>query len=123
MVAQYLAGQPPQRAISDGQAAIEVLHSGGQSYEVAVSASADTAVLFRIHYFPGWRAYLDSKPVQTTIRPPQGLMAVAVPAGEHRVLLRFEDTPLRRLSKVVTLLGLGAAVALLLWSRREPARG
>jgi hypothetical protein len=124
MVAQYLAGQPPLRAIpDDSQASIEVLASGGQSYEVRVTTPAGTAVLFQIRYFPGWRAYVDGRPVATAIRAPQGLIAVAVAAGQHRILLRFEDSPLRRASKVVTLLGLLVAVALLIWSRRRIERG
>ena len=123
MVAEYLAGRLPTRAVADDQhAQIEVLHDGGASYEVEVTVRQPTDVLFRIRYFPGWRAYLDGKAVETTIRPPQGLMAVSVPAGEHRVLLRFEDTPLRRGSKIISLLGVVIVAGLLVWARMERRR-
>lgn len=120
MVAEYLAGMPPTRAVTDDAAAsLDVVHSGGASYEVRVRAPIATGVLFRIRYFPGWAAYVDGARVQPEIRAPQGLLAVSVPAGEHRVLLRFEDTPLRRASKAISLLGLALALVLLAWSRRS----
>jgi hypothetical protein len=37
------------------------------------------------------------------LRGKLGLMTVRVPAGVGRVLLRFEDTPLRKLATAVTL--------------------
>jgi len=119
MVSEYMAGTPPTRAVADdARAAIEVLHSGGASFEVHVTAPAATDVLFHIRYFPGWTAYLDGARVQPEIRAPQGLLAVGVPAGEHRVRLRFEDTPLRFGTKIVSLLSIALTVAMLLWSRR-----
>ncbi len=114
MVAEYLAGLPPTRAIPDDPATqIDVLHSGGASYEVRVTAPAPTAIIFQTRYFPGWSAYVDGKPALTTIRPPQGLMAVAVPQGTHTVRLRFEDTLLRLLSKLISLGGLIVAGVML----------
>jgi len=38
-----------------------------------------------------------------------------VPAGSHLVLLRFEDTPVRTVGKILSLLSLVAAGALWLW--------
>ena len=120
MVAQYLAGQAVTRVVpADSRAAVQVVHSGGASYEALVQAPAPTDVLLNIRYFPGWRVYLDGQRVEPQIRPPQGLMAVAVPQGEHRLRLRFEDTPLRLLAKVITLVGLALAGLLLWWGRRE----
>ena len=51
-----------------------------------------------------------------------GLLTVGVPPGEHHVLLRWSDTPLRLASKVLTLACLLLALALLLpWRRRRSA--
>jgi hypothetical protein len=119
MVPEYLAGQAVTRAVADTQARIEVLHSGGQVFEAMVDAPAPTSVLVRIHYFPGWSAYVDGKRSDTAIRPPQGLMVVAMPAGQHRLLLRFEDTPLRRAGKLVSLGGILVALAMLAWGWRR----
>lgn len=119
MVTQYLAGQPPQRAVpADPNTAVTVLHAGGASYEVMVRSAQAGEVLFLIRYYPGWRVYVDGAAVEPAIRPPQGLMAVQLPAGEHRVLLRFGDTPLRAASKGISLLSLAVAAFMLYWAGR-----
>jgi hypothetical protein len=56
--------------------------------------------------FPGWRAWVDGRPVSIRAAPGTGLIAVAVPAGEHELLLRFGDTPPRRAGAILSLLGL-----------------
>ena len=70
-------------------------------------------------YFPGWTAYVDG--TKTAIAPSQseGWITLDIPAGEHEVRLRFEDTWPRQLGW-----GLSACAALglagLLVRRREP---
>jgi len=47
-----------------------------------------------------------------------GLLTVHIPPGEHRVLLRWGDTPLRLAGKILTVACLALAVALVvLWPR------
>jgi hypothetical protein len=41
-----------------------------------------------------------------------GLLAVDVPPGEHHVLLRWGDTPVRLTGKILTLVSLALALAL-----------
>ncbi len=96
-------------------------------------------VVFNIAWFPGWRAYImdgEDGPIVQEIpveREDGPLARVVVPApeGQHVVLLRFEDTPVRVLGQRVALLGwiLLAAVAgfgiwFHIWRRpRTPQRG
>ena len=74
-------------------------------------------------YFPGWRAYVDYKPVHVGTLPVYGLMAIDLAPGGHHVELRFEDTPLRKactvasVASLLTLVGVGAFA----WRRRRPA--
>jgi ABC-type polysaccharide/polyol phosphate export permease len=77
-------------------------------------------ITFDTFYYPGWRAYLMDPETNETVRElpiaqrgELGLMTVEVPAGIWRVLLRFEDTPLRKASKVVSWLTVGLCVALI----------
>jgi len=69
---------------------------------------------FHTLYFPGWRAYLGGKPISASPSSPEGLIEVELPAGEYRLLIRFEDTPVRRASGALSwasLLALGGASA------------
>lgn len=80
-------------------------------------------VPFNIFWFPGWRAYLlagrDGRIVrELPVKREDGPLAriiVTVPEGEGFMLLRFEDTPVRRagawISGVTILLGAAAWLA------------
>jgi len=85
----------------------------------------DQRVPFYRQWYPGWSAFildptsgaeLDRFPLtETDTRAPYGLLDVPVPAGEHLLRISFEDTPVRRLGEIVSLVALLVLVALLLW--------
>jgi hypothetical protein len=107
MVPQYLAGLPlvTAEAVAPG-ATVEMVRAGGASDEVLVRSAEGTALRFFTYYFPGWRVYVDGERLpESALRPETalGLLTVDVPPGEHRVLLRWGDTPLRLTGKLLTL--------------------
>jgi len=114
LVEQYLAGEPlvKARALADG-ATVEMLRHGGASEGIRVNSSAGTEVQFYTYYFPGWRGYVDGQEVETHPTGSHGLITLEVPAGEHHVLIRFSDTPVRVLGTVVSVLSFVLAVFVL----------
>ncbi len=116
LVEQYQAGGPLVTAevLAPG-ASLEMIRAGGASDELWVRSPAGTALRFYTYYFPGWRVYVDGERLpESALRPETvyGLLTVDVPPGEHRVLLRWGDTPLRLTGKILTLACLALAVAL-----------
>jgi len=87
----------------------QVLSSGGTSLSatlrVRVVRAAD--VTFSTYWFPGWAAKVDGQHVATRADA-EGLLAVPVPAGEHTVVVRWGETPIRLAADILS------AVALLL---------
>ncbi len=63
--------------------------------------------------FPGWTAYVDGAQVPITIAHPEGFVTLSVPSGQHQVVVRFEDTPVRTLGWI--LAGLGVVLTWLAW--------
>ena len=123
LVPQYLAGEPLMKAHSLGDdSTVEMVRHGGSSDEIIVRGNVPTSIEFYTYYFPGWKAKVDGQPVP--IRPSGrfGLIALDVPAGEHHVTLRFEDTPIRVIGKVISLCCLALAGWLALWKESLPAR-
>lgn len=78
---------------------------------------------FNSLYFPGWRAYIDGDKAVITPTLGQGLISVLVPAGEHFLQLRFEDTPLHTLSKFITGLSIILLVLLSAGLASRPSLG
>lgn len=119
LVKQYLADEPLTRAIAlAGNGEVQTLRSGGRSVETRISSDAGCTVQFYVYYFPGWDVYLDGEPVPGRPDGPHGLLTVDVPPGEHRLTIRFGDTPMGSLGKIVSLVALGGCLALLVLGSR-----
>jgi hypothetical protein len=124
LVAQYLAGEPlvKAHALTEG-ATVEMVRHGGGSEEIVVRSSQEATIQFYTYYFPGWRGYVDGQEVPIRPEEPYGLVSLDVPAGEHQVKIRFGDTPIRVVGKVISLLSFGLSLFLLrddlkrIWSR------
>jgi len=133
LVGQYMKGEdlvtaqvlaPATEALAS-TASLEMIRAGGASDEVRVRSEEGTAVQFYTYYFPGWRVYVDGERLpDAALRPEgsQGLLTVDVPPGEHRVLLRWGDTPVRSLGKALTLACLALALLLVVGWRRSWSR-
>jgi hypothetical protein len=128
LVAQYRAGAPLVTAEAlAAEASVEMIRAGGASDELWVRSPKGTEVQFYTYYFPGWRVYVDGERLPASALRPQGaygLLVVDVPPGEHHLLLRWGDTPLRLAGKLLTLACTLAALALLVWRpRSRPGHG
>jgi hypothetical protein len=127
LVDQYLAGADLVTAevLAPG-ATLEMIRAGGASDELLVRSPDGTPLRFYTYYFPGWRVYVDGQRLpDSDLRPETayGLLTVDIPPGEHHVLLRWGDTPLRLTGKILTLLSLTTALALVILPsipRRHP---
>jgi hypothetical protein len=128
LVEQYRAGGPLITAeASAPEATIEMIRTGGASDELWVRSPEGTELTFYTYYFPGWRVFVDGERVPDSAlrpKPPYGLLTLDLPPGEHRVLLRWGDTPLRMAGKGLTVTCLALALGLVVWSwRRGSAAG
>jgi hypothetical protein len=127
LVEQYLTGGPlvTAEALAPG-AEVEMIRAGGASDEMWVRSEGGTALRFYTYYFPGWRVYVDGERLpDSELRPETayGLLTVDVPPGEHRVLLRWGDTPVRMAGKAITVACIVLALALMAINSRRPDRG
>jgi hypothetical protein len=95
---------------------------GADSEEVWYHAGQDgESITFNRFWYPGWKAYLLDGRHGRIVREtpvaredgPLARLVVPVPKGESFLLIRFEDTPLRTLSKWLTLATIALIVGLL----------
>ncbi|MBN1955328.1 MAG: hypothetical protein JW900_09795 [Anaerolineae bacterium] len=90
------------------------------------SVSAPRRFVFRLYTlaFPGWTAWVDDEPVDIELGRPEGFITLWVPPGEHDVLVRFVDTPVRRAAwgiSVAALIALLAALGVAPWTGERQA--
>lgn len=95
--------KPPPLALSGNilRASLRLQRATCEEWEIHVQEEALLA--FHTTYFPGWRAAVDGKP--RAVVPIEGLGLIGLPLepGEHRVVLTFRSTPLRRTMEGVSL--------------------
>jgi hypothetical protein len=89
----YLDG-PPTFPILMGCGSTSIVSFSETSVSAQSSSKTPGLVVFQKSYLPGWKVKIDSKNT-TAVRCDGVLLAVAVPAGEHRIELRFNPTGLR----------------------------
>ena len=76
-----------------------------------VEAAAPSVVLFSQAHAPSWRAFVNGQSTQIW-KANYGFQAVVVPAGRHRIELRYEDRLVLG-GAIVSTLALVVCVALL----------
>ena len=76
-------------------------------------------VFFDIHYFPGWRAYIDGEEVPIEPTQGQGRISFVIPAGRHVIRLQFEELPLRIAADVISAISLLVLLGIVVY----PVRG
>jgi hypothetical protein len=84
-------GQPPPAELITAQSPLSAkLVAGGPEHDVIdVDARVATQASLAIAWSPKWHASLDGKAVQLS-ESPEGLLEVAIPAGRHRLEVRFQ---------------------------------
>jgi hypothetical protein len=128
MADYHIAGKPVTSKINyeylyrqPGRVRAGTLELHTDSELIDYTAQRPALITFNTFYYPGWRAYLLDRETDSVIeelpialRGELGLITVRVPAGVGRVLLRFEDTPIRKLGLAISLASLIFVGSLLL---------
>lgn len=75
---------------------------------LTLEADKETQVIVNHYYFPGWKGYLDGKKlvINNNLELTKGRQNFILPAGRHEILLRFEKTLIRKITSIVSLIGM-----------------
>ena len=95
--------------ISNGPGQLTIRRETGSSYEIDATMELDGWVVLSDSKWPGWRAYVDGKRVETHYAN-HAFVGVFVPKGKHHLRLVYVPEAFTRGRNVtfVTLLGIGA---------------
>lgn len=84
----------------------EVIRTSVRHLYVLNVTSDNASIRENTLYFPGWNVYVDNKKTSTEFQDPnnRGVMTFFVPFGLHKIELRFEDTNIRKLSNIISVI-------------------
>jgi hypothetical protein len=80
-------------ARSEPSAHVHVSEFAAQNISLQTTSSAPCIVVIAQSYYPAWKAYVDGRATKTW-RANYAFQAIEVPAGQHQLRLRYEDTML-----------------------------
>lgn len=83
--------------------AIREAHWMGTSAQITIVLDTPETLVFDWLYVEGWQAYLDMTPLPLYPQPPEGLVAIDLPAGEYTFTVQLENTPRQQLGNNISM--------------------
>lgn len=105
------SGRGKKVSVLSGVAVQRVVEWQPERRRIAVQASVPTQLRVALFYYPGWEAMLDGRVIPIKTQTGSGAIVVDIPTGSHVLTLSFVDTPLRRISKYLSLFSFIVAIA------------
>ena len=114
----------PSQVIS-GEATIVTGKRTTTTHEYTMTVIKPSRILENTLYFPGWTVYVDRVATNLQWQDPayRGLMTYTITPGTHAVLVRFENTKLRKYSTLLTIVTVSiivmAGISSVLWKEKS----
>lgn len=100
--------QRPEKKIQIVQGKGEISQIGSNFKRVSFKTFFNQNSTVRINtiYYPGWSAFVDGEKTPILYKNSFGVMDIPVRAGQHTVLLKFAETPIRLLFDMISIVSL-----------------
>jgi hypothetical protein len=108
------------RAAPEPSETVTVTRDEPQRVELTAVLRSPGLVVISDMYYPGWHVTVDGRPAEI-LRTNRAMRGVALPAGIHRLVFRYDPLSFR-LGSALSLIGLTALAALVFWALRDPSR-
>ena len=108
----FVDGDLPAVNSGDGADAATVIATSPESVTIRTSSSADGLLVLSDSYADGWNAYVDGEKTEV-LRTNHAFRGIALPAGEHQVIFRYEP---RSLEIGLWTTGFGSVALIGIWS-------
>jgi len=91
--------------VSQGEANLVISQPDPYEVKINIAAVKESKIQINQFWFPGWHAFLDSREVSIDHNNKFQFMTFMVPVGNHELILRFLNTPVRSISEIISLAG------------------
>jgi hypothetical protein len=119
MLSMPQSGEREESSPLVSQPRIQVLSENPVLVRLAIDAAEPFTLRFHRIFFPGWQVYAAGQPAPTGPSGQLGLVTAQMPAGAYETVIRFDQTPIRRVGDWLSVLSL-AVVGAGLVGRRRP---
>lgn len=92
--------------IVEGQGKVENVSYNSKQISFSVDLLSRSAVRINTIYYPGWKVNVDNANASISYSNEIGVMDISIPSGKHIVNAKFEETPLRLTSDIISVLSI-----------------
>lgn len=94
--------------IIEGDMTVTTLGRTSTSHTYDITAKTDSRFADSTFYFPGWKVFIDSKPVEIQFQDPsyRGIITFKIPNGRHFIEVVFKNTKVRLIADLISLVSL-----------------
>jgi len=89
-------------AVVKGEAEIKNLLVKSHLTRFEIEAGEGTEILVNTAFFPGWQVWLDGEETSFTLA--RGKIKLTPPPGEHQILVRLANTPIRAIADLISFI-------------------
>jgi hypothetical protein len=101
----------PQAELESDNGTVNVQEWKPEKRAIKVDLESEDRLLIRTFNFPGWHASIDDQPTIIETGEELGDIEIKVPAGSHLIRLEFRNTPVRKMSSIITIFAAAAVAA------------
>lgn len=108
----WVKEQKPQRAnnkIQLPESAIKNLNIRPTLYTATIKSDTATNVEVNSIYFPGWQVKVDNRITPISLVDDFGLINFQLPQGEHKVIIKYTETPVHTAADLISIGSLASA--------------
>lgn len=112
--------RPEQKIVFiKGNGGIKNTDANNKQISFSITADNDVRVQVQTIYWPGWEAFIDGNVTQIMYNNRRGLIELQIPKGDHQILVKFGETPVRLISDIVSLISISVLFILLFYRKRK----
>lgn len=100
--------------ITEGYADIKQVENKFEKKSFTITASTPVKFRLNTYNFPGWKAYIDGQSTSVNESDDYKRINIKIPAGNHALLFKFENTLVRTIANALSWLSAGVFVIILI---------
>lgn len=97
-----------------GDVVVEDYKANSKIVEFSAVVTNESEVEIPVTYFPGWKALIDGKKVNILESSDLGLIRIVVPQGNHQIVIKLTNTPIRFIGNLISIVALGVITLLVI---------
>ncbi|MEK7168650.1 MAG: hypothetical protein AAB778_01430 [Patescibacteria group bacterium] len=101
----------------EGASKLDNFNNRSNKFLLNVNVDTETQIEIPVYYFPNWEVTIDGIKKEVTHDNILGRISVKVPIGQHEIVGKFKNTPIRTVANTISLLSL--VIGVTLWKKHK----